>query len=70
MSLLIEKVRVVTPGKADLASGFIRCANARIDEIGPMGTDPTKGPMGTDPAKGPMGTVPTESMGTVPTEAV
>ena len=61
MSLLIENVRVVTPGKADLASGFIRCANARIDEIGPMGTDP---------AKGPMGTVPTESMGTVPTEAV
>ena len=45
MSLLIENVRVVTPGKADLASGFIRCANARIDEIGPMGTDPAKGPI-------------------------
>ena len=70
MSLLIENVRVVTPGKADLASGFIRCANARIDEIGPMGTDPAKGPMGTVPTKGPMGTVPTESMGTVPPEAV
>lgn len=62
MSLLIENVRVVTPGKADLASGFIRCANARIDEIGPMGTVPTK--------NGAQGTVPAESMGTVPTEVV
>lgn len=41
MSLLIENVKVITPGKADLVSGFIRCADTRITEVGSMGTDPT-----------------------------
>ena len=42
MSLLIENVRVVTPGKADVEFGSIRCVDARICEICHMGTAPTE----------------------------
>lgn len=34
MSLLIENVRIVTPGKADVAGGSIRCEGSRIAEVG------------------------------------